>query len=67
LTHVYMWLCISNGLRLYASVTRQSEGHDCRNRGMSKYIISTYGELSLLQALDSFVSSQSQLCTINHL
>ncbi|CAL5020127.1 unnamed protein product [Urochloa decumbens] len=34
--------------------SRQSQGRDCRNRVMSKYIISTYGELSLLQALDSF-------------
>nr|TKW42165.1 hypothetical protein SEVIR_1G365600v2 [Setaria viridis] len=34
--------------------SRQSEGRDCRNRVMSKYIISTYGEFSLLQALDSF-------------
>ena len=65
-------------LHLYVSVTRQSEGNDCRNRVMSKYIISTYGALSLLQALDSFVSSQSQVAiailsqsyslhTINHL
>ena len=65
-------------LHLYVSVTRQSEGNDCRNRVMSKYIISTYGELSLLQALDNFVSSQSQVAiailsqsyslhTINHL
>jgi hypothetical protein len=52
---------VTYGLCLYVSVTRQSEGNDCRNRVMSKYIISTYGELSLLQALDSFVSSQSQV------
>ncbi|CAN6274034.1 unnamed protein product [Urochloa humidicola] len=40
--------------------SRQSEGHDCRNRVMSKYIISTYGELSLLQALDSFKNDPSR-------
>ncbi|PAN08830.1 hypothetical protein PAHAL_1G439200 [Panicum hallii] len=39
--------------------SRQSEGNDCRNRVMSKYIISTYGELSLLQALDSFKNDPS--------
>ncbi|RLM79392.1 putative starch synthase 4, chloroplastic/amyloplastic isoform X2 [Panicum miliaceum] len=39
--------------------SRQSEGNDCRNRVMSKYIISTYGELSLLQALDSFKNEPS--------
>ncbi|PUZ78155.1 hypothetical protein GQ55_1G430000 [Panicum hallii var. hallii] len=39
--------------------SRQSEGNDCRNRVMSNYIISTYGELSLLQALDSFKNDPS--------
>ncbi|KAK8454634.1 hypothetical protein SEVIR_4G007401v4 [Setaria viridis] len=39
--------------------SRQSEGRDCRNRVMSKYIISTYGEFSLLQALDSFKNDPS--------
>ncbi|CAN6252881.1 unnamed protein product [Urochloa humidicola] len=43
-----------------AESSRQSEGHDCRNRVMSKYIISTYGELSLLQALDSFKNDPSR-------
>ncbi|CAL5020128.1 unnamed protein product [Urochloa decumbens] len=40
--------------------SRQSQGRDCRNRVMSKYIISTYGELSLLQALDSFKNDPSR-------
>ncbi|RLN07070.1 putative starch synthase 4, chloroplastic/amyloplastic isoform X2 [Panicum miliaceum] len=48
-----------SSLRLYVSVTRQFEGNDCRNRVMSKYIISTYGALSLLQALDSFKNDPS--------
>jgi len=39
--------------------SRQFEGNDCRNRVMSKYIISTYGALSLLQALDSFKNDPS--------
>ncbi|CAL4967549.1 unnamed protein product [Urochloa decumbens] len=37
----------------------QSQGRDCRNRVMFKYIISTYGELSLLKALDSFKNDPS--------
>ncbi|CAN6239110.1 unnamed protein product [Urochloa humidicola] len=40
--------------------SRQSQGRDCRNRVMSKYIISTYGEFSLLQALDSFKNDPSR-------
>nr|CAB3451433.1 unnamed protein product [Digitaria exilis] len=39
--------------------SRQSEGHDCHNGVMSKYIISTYGELSLLQALESLKNDPS--------
>ncbi|CAL4885896.1 unnamed protein product [Urochloa decumbens] len=38
----------------------QSQGRDCRNRVMFKYIISTYGELSLLKALDSFKNDPSR-------
>jgi hypothetical protein len=34
--------------------------YGCRNTTMSLYIISTYGDLSLSQALDDFVSLQSQ-------
>jgi hypothetical protein len=60
--------------RLYVLITRQSEGHDCHNKTMSHYIISTYGDLSLSEALDAFVSSLSHgtiasctVFTIEHL
>jgi hypothetical protein len=34
--------------------------YGCRNTTMSLYIISAYGDLSLSQALDEFVSFRSQ-------
>ncbi|XP_062221624.1 uncharacterized protein LOC133920970 isoform X2 [Phragmites australis] len=40
--------------------SRLSEGHGCRNRAMSQYIISTYGDLSLYQALDGFKNDPSR-------
>jgi hypothetical protein len=51
---------IAYAFHLYVLVTRESKGHDCCNTVMSQYIISTYGDLSLSQALDDFVSLQSQ-------
>lgn len=40
-------------------VTRQTEWHDYPSTALSQYIISTYGDMSLSQALDGIVSSQS--------
>ncbi|TVU27791.1 hypothetical protein EJB05_19292 [Eragrostis curvula] len=34
--------------------SRLSEGHNCHNKKMSQYIFSTYGDLSLSEALDDF-------------
>jgi len=51
---------IAYAFHLYVHVTRELEGHDCPNTAMSQYIISTYGDLSLSQTLDDFVSLQSQ-------
>ncbi|AQK75968.1 hypothetical protein ZEAMMB73_Zm00001d018430 [Zea mays] len=39
--------------------SRESEEHDWHNTALSQYIISTYGDPSLSQVLDDFVSSQS--------
>ncbi|XP_066332802.1 probable starch synthase 4, chloroplastic/amyloplastic isoform X2 [Miscanthus floridulus] len=39
--------------------SRESEGHDYPNTAMSQYIISTYGDLSLSQALDDFNNDPS--------
>lgn len=41
-------------LNFSSDESRESKGHDCRNTVMSQYIISTYGDLSLSQALDDF-------------
>ncbi|KAL5669254.1 hypothetical protein ACJX0J_021475, partial [Zea mays] len=41
-------------LNFSSDESRESKGHECRNTVMSQYIISTYGDLSLSQALDDF-------------
>ncbi|KAL6591465.1 hypothetical protein ACP70R_049968 [Stipagrostis hirtigluma subsp. patula] len=50
-------------LRDYSSTSgygsRQSEGHKCCNTAMYQYLISTYGNMSLSQALDGFNNDPS--------
>ncbi|KAK3159410.1 hypothetical protein QOZ80_2AG0149770 [Eleusine coracana subsp. coracana] len=40
--------------------SRQPEGHDCHNKTMSHYIISSYGDLSLSEVLDAFTDDPYQ-------